>query len=86
MLKQGLYIFDQYKKINSRISTDYLSVLNKRLLGENEQLKKIKQQSAEIIKTLNESLEKRDEKISELQGDLEIIKRGVPRGEVEKRI
>lgn len=65
--------------------SDYLSMWNKRLLSENDQLKKIKEQSSEIIKTLNENLCGREKRIQELQEHLEIANKGLPKGDIELR-
>ncbi|CAI2375922.1 unnamed protein product [Moneuplotes crassus] len=83
MLQQGLFLFDEYKKLNTRVNSDYLSILNKRLLSENDQLKKIKDQSSEIIKTLNENLCHRDKRIEE---QLEHTNKNLPKGDVAKRV
>ncbi|CAI2366259.1 unnamed protein product [Moneuplotes crassus] len=85
MLKQSLFLFDEYKKLNSRVHSDYISMCNKRLLSENDQLKKIKEQSSEIIKTLNENLCGREKRIQELQEHLEIANKSLPKGDIELR-
>ena len=54
-------------KLNSKLNSDYLSVLNKRLLAENDQLKKVKDQSNLIIANLNSDLSSSYEKIEKLQ-------------------
>jgi len=68
------------------VNSDYLSVLNKRLLSENEQLKKIKVQSCDIIKTLNENLVDCEKRIKEQQEHLQIANNNLPKGDVELRL
>ena len=58
-------------KLNSKLNSDYLSVLNKRLLAENDQFKKIKDQSNLIIANLNNDLSSSYEEIDQLKQKLE---------------
>lgn len=85
MLQQGLFIYDEYKKLNSKLNGDYLSVLNKRLISENDQLKKIKEQSNHIIINLNNDLAAMGDRIKELEEHLRIANEKLPSGDVELR-
>lgn len=68
------------------MNSDYLSVLNKRLLSENEQLNIIKGQSSEIIKALNDNLISSEKKILELQEHLMVANNSLPKGDIELRV
>ena len=72
-------------KLSSRLNGDYLSVLNKRLISENDQLKKIKEQSTLIITNINEDLAKKDRQISELEALLKASSLNRPAGDTETR-
>jgi uncharacterized coiled-coil protein SlyX len=85
MLNQGLFLFEQCKTLNSKLNGDYLSVLNKRLISENDQLKKVKEHSNQIIQSLNEDLAAQDEQIATLEAHLKIATQNLPSGDVESR-
>lgn len=85
MLQQGLFIYEEYKKLSSKLNGDYLAVLNKRLISENDQLKKIKEQSNHIIANLNDDLATMGDRIKELEEHLRIANEKLPCGDVELR-
>lgn len=72
-------------KLNSRINGDYLSVLNKKLISEIDQLKKIKEQSTIIISNLKEDWDKGNKKIKELENLLKSTNVNRPSGDIETR-
>jgi len=56
------------------------------LLSENDQLKTIKEQSNEIINSLNDNLLVSEQKIKELKEHLEAANKNLPKGDIELRV
>ena len=85
MLRQGLFLYDQWKKLNSKLNGDYLSVINKRLLVDNDMLTRVKEQSYQIIASLKEDISAQDSKIITLEEQLKVVNKNLPSGDIELR-
>ena len=70
LLSQVGFLLENAKDLNSRLQGDYLSILNKRLISENDQLKQTLAQCDEIIKDLQH-------KTSERESQIELMSRSV---------
>lgn len=84
MLKQGLFLYEEWKNLTSKLNSDYLAKLNKRLISENDQLKSMKEQSGQIIDNLKQDLQQSQKLVDELTEKLASANSNLPHGDTDR--